>query len=213
MIKWVIFDVGETLIKERRMWDGWADWLGVERDAFWAELEKTIAERRHHRDVFEYFKPGFDVEAARLERAEAGYTDELKRSDLYVDVRSTIKMLAARNIGVGVAGNQPASTAEFFSDLNWPIDLIGMSGNSGIEKPKPIFFDKLIELTSLAPGELAYVGDRLDNDVFPAQRAGMQAVFLRRGLWGKAHATWPEAEGLPHVIDNLTELLGLDLFR
>ena len=213
MIKWVIFDVGETLIKERRAWDEWADWINVPRIEFWAELEKVIAERQHHQVVFERFRPGFDVEAARAERSAAGQIDQLQTSDLYVDARSTIKSLAARQIGVGVAGNQPASSAEFFSDLEWPIDLIGMSGDSGIAKPAPIFFDKLIELTGLAPDQLAYVGDRIDNDVLPAQRAGMHGIFLRRGPWGKAHAEWPEAQGLPYVIDNLTEILGLDLLQ
>jgi FMN phosphatase YigB (HAD superfamily) len=28
------------------------------------------------------------------------------------------------------------------------------------------------------------VGDRVDNDVVPALRAGMRAVWLRRGPWG-----------------------------
>ncbi|HJP71333.1 MAG TPA: HAD hydrolase-like protein, partial [Candidatus Limnocylindria bacterium] len=32
--------------------------------------------------------------------------------------------------------------------------------------------------------DVAYVGDRVDNDVIPAIRAGMRAVWLRRGPWG-----------------------------
>jgi FMN phosphatase YigB (HAD superfamily) len=29
-----------------------------------------------------------------------------------------------------------------------------------------------------------YVGDRLDNDIRPAQAAGMATALLRRGPWG-----------------------------
>ncbi|MGH9098837.1 MAG: HAD hydrolase-like protein, partial [Acidimicrobiales bacterium] len=41
--------------------------------------------------------------------------------------------------------------------------------------------------------QVAYVGDRLDNDVLPAKAAGMFAVFIRRGPWGHLHARRAEA--------------------
>jgi len=45
----------------------------------------------------------------------------------------------------------------------------------------------------LAAAELAYVGDRVDNDVLPAAAAGMVAVHVRRGPWGRLQRTLPEA--------------------
>ena len=33
-------------------------------------------------------------------------------------------------------------------------------------------------------GPVAYVGDRVDNDVVPAAASGMVAVHIRRGPWG-----------------------------
>ena len=33
-------------------------------------------------------------------------------------------------------------------------------------------------------GEVAYVGDRLDNDIGPAAACGLISVWLRRGPWG-----------------------------
>jgi len=38
-IKFVFFDVGETLIDETRLRDSWADYLGADRAAFGAALE------------------------------------------------------------------------------------------------------------------------------------------------------------------------------
>ena len=40
---------------------------------------------------------------------------------------------------------------------------------------------------------MAYVGDRVDNDVLPALRAGMIAVHIRRGPWGRVRETPPDA--------------------
>jgi len=46
-----------------------------------------------------------------------------------------------------------------------------------------------------APTEIAYVGDRLDNDIPPALAAGMIAVFVRRGPWGWIDAPTPVSPG------------------
>lgn len=61
-------------------------------------------------------------------------------------------------------------------------------------------------LTLLRPEQVAYVGDRLDNDVFPAKAAGMFAVFIRRGPWGYLHARGGEAACADARIDSLAEL-------
>jgi FMN phosphatase YigB (HAD superfamily) len=53
---------------------------------------------------------------------------------------------------------------------------------------------------------IAYVGDRLDNDVLPAIQLGMFGVFLRRGRWGTVHRKWPEAAHASAQIDALDEL-------
>jgi FMN phosphatase YigB (HAD superfamily) len=39
---------------------------------------------------------------------------------------------------------------------------------------------------------IAYVGDRLENDVLPARNAGMVAIFIQWGPWGRVHAKRPE---------------------
>ena len=64
-----------------------------------------------------------------------------------------------------------------------------MSDAMGVGKPDRAFFDRTLELIgSPDPGFVAYVGDRVDNDVLPAVAAGMRAVWLRRGPWGLLHA-------------------------
>jgi len=52
--------------------------------------------------------------------------------------------------------------------------------------------------------EIAYVGDRVDNDVEPALAAGIDAVHVRRGPWGHLHD--PPAEAIS--VQSLGELPG-----
>jgi FMN phosphatase YigB (HAD superfamily) len=85
---------------------------------------------------------------------------------------------------VGVAGNQPAAAEAVLNGLGLPLDLVASSASWGVEKPDPRFFERIIEALDLPPEEIAYVGDRVDNDVRPAAAAGMQAIFVRRGPWG-----------------------------
>lgn len=71
-----------------------------------------------------------------------------------------------------------------------------------MRKPDSRFFERIVELADCAPRELAYVGDRVDNDVLPALAAGLVAVHLRRGPWGRLQAT---PSGVL-AIDSLDEL-------
>ena len=49
MDRWVVLDVGETLIDESRIWAIWADVLGIPRLTFMAVLGAAVAARRRVR--------------------------------------------------------------------------------------------------------------------------------------------------------------------
>ena len=107
---------------------------------------------------------------------------------------------------IGLAGNQPERAEEAMRAFDAPIDLVASSQRWGVEKPSLAFFERIVTELALPPTEIAYVGDRLDNDVLPAKRAGMLAVFIRRGPWGHIHASWPEAADADLQITSLREL-------
>ena len=73
------------------------------------------------------------------------------------------------------------------------VDFVGSSTRWGIEKPSREFFSRLVSECGRPPEEIAYVGDRVDNDVEPALAAGMTAVHIRRGPWGHLHEPPPGA--------------------
>jgi FMN phosphatase YigB (HAD superfamily) len=85
-------------------------------------------------------------------------------------------------------------------------DIVASSAGLGAAKPAQAFFTAIVQIAELEPAQIAYVGDRVDNDVLPAREAGMVAIHLRRGPWGHLHAAWPEAAESHLHIDSLGEL-------
>ncbi|HLE80550.1 MAG TPA: HAD-IA family hydrolase, partial [Dehalococcoidia bacterium] len=167
-IRAVIFDIGETLINETRLWAEWADWLGVSPLTLLALVGAMIGQDRHHVEALRLIKPGFDVEREEAARAAAGIPNNFDQRDLYPDVRSCFEALRVAGYLIGVAGNQPARADGQLRALGLPFDLIGISAAWGVEKPSPKFFSRIVRAAGLPPEEIAYVGDRLDNDILPA---------------------------------------------
>jgi HAD superfamily hydrolase (TIGR01509 family) len=203
-VRAVFFDVGETVVDETRLWSGWADWLKVPRLTFMGVLGGLIERGEDHRLVFEAF--GVDLAKERAARIAAGDPPRLEPADLYPDARPALQRLRAEGFLVGIAGNQPARAEAFLNGLEPLVDFTTTSETLGAEKPALEFFHRLAERAGVEPSAAAYVGDRVDNDVVPAKRAGMKAIFIRRGPWGYLHALRPEIELADAMIDSLEEL-------
>lgn len=208
MVRTVVFDVGETLVDESRIWLRWAERLGVPPLTFLGVLGGCAALDLPHRDAFEMVRPGLDLEEeiTRWARDDPdGLRTGFDADDLYPDVRPALTALREAGLDVVIAGNQPPEARAALEAMNLPASAIRTSDEWGVQKPAPEFFARVAELSGVAPGEIAYVGDRLDNDVLPAADAGMRPILLRRGPWGHLHALRPEAARTT-VIDSLTEL-------
>lgn len=205
-IRAVFFDVGETLIDESTEYGTWADWLGIPRHTFSSVFGQVIAQGRDYREVFGHFKPGFDLKAERRKRADAGLAEHFNGRDLYPDVRSCLTELKTDGYFVGIAGNQTARAGRLLQELNLPADLIATSDDWMVEKPSVGFFEALVAATEFNAHEIAYVGDRIDNDIKPANQAGLFTVFIKRGPWGYYYAGQPEVVDADLQIASLAEL-------
>jgi HAD superfamily hydrolase (TIGR01662 family) len=206
MDRWACLDVGETLIDETRIWQVWADVLEIPQLTFMAALGAVIARGGEHRDVFDQF--GF-VEAAwrarvrEVERRYGGFHEQ----DLYPDARPTVEALTQAGYHVAVVANQPAARTAQLRALGISPEVMAMSDEMGVAKPDPAFFRRTLELMDNVPPErVAYVGDRVDNDVLPAMAAGMRAVWLRRGPWGVIQQLPPNVHPAL-VVDSLAQLV------
>jgi HAD superfamily hydrolase (TIGR01549 family) len=207
MIRAVVFDVGECLVDETREYGAWADWLGVPRHTFSAMFGAVIAQGRDYRETFQAFRPGFDLTAEREKRAAAGKPEWFGEDDLYPDVRPALGALRAAGFWVGIAGNQTVRAGGLLRALRLPADLIATSDDWGVSKPDPGFFEALAQEVPAAAEETLYVGDRLDNDIRPAARAGFRTALIRRGPWATIQQHDAGSARLPTLrIDSLVEL-------
>ena len=105
-------------------------------------------------------------------------------------MRSRVCAAPRAGLFVGAAGNM----AILHEELVRPhVDYVSSSERFGVQKPAPEFFARLVDGVGRPNAEIAYVGDRVDNDVEPALKAGMVAVHVRRGPWGYLQEPPPEA--------------------
>jgi len=202
----VVFDVGETLFDETRVWMDWADWLGVPRFTFSAILGSVIERGEPHERAFEIVRPGIDIKREYEALIHAHPDHFFSRADLYPDALPCLQALRAAGYRLGLSGNQGAQMEASIADLALPADLVACSASLGVEKPSPTFFAALARAVEFPAGEIAYVGDRVDNDVIPAAAAGMVAVFLRRGPWGYIQGRRPQVGRAAIQVDSLDDL-------
>jgi len=202
-LKAVFFDVGETLVDEERWWRVLAEREGLQPHVVWAALGVTIERGEEHNELWAHL--GIDRPSTSWN------TLEYERGDLYPDAISCLEAIRVLGLCVGIVGNQTAALEQWARDAALPADVISSSASLGVRKPDPTFFGLVVELAGCAPGEVAYVGDRVDNDVLPAAAAGLVAIHVRRGPWGSLQRTPPQAtfgvDDLASLPDALASLL------
>ena len=167
-----------------------------------AALGAAIARGGQHVDVFDVF--GVDDWRARMPAVEAAYGG-FRADDLYPDALRALGALRSSGYRIAIVANQPASRTDELRRLGIDAEVIAMSGALEVAKPDPAFFERALALMGADAPDVAYVGDRLDNDVLPAAALGMRAIWIRRGPWG---VIGEDAGGAAHlVVDSLDELV------
>lgn len=182
--RWAVLDVGETLVDETRVFATWADVLGVPRFTLAALMGGIIARGQPFGDALAELAPGWRDRAEEVERAYGGF----QATDLYPDALRGLAGLRAAGLRVAVIANQPAVRDAQLRLLGVEPEVMAMSEALGVAKPDPAFFAAALDLLGRPdPADVAYVGDRVDNDVVPAAAAGLRPVWIRRGPWGLLH--------------------------
>ena len=199
----VFFDVGETLVDEERWWRMLAERSGLQPHVIWAALGVTIERGEEHNELWRHL--GVERPASWV----SDFTYELE--DLCPDAVACLETVQALGLRVGIVGNQPELMERWAREQSLPADVISSSASLGVKKPDPRFFELVVELAGCDASEVAYAGDRVDNDVLPAAAAGLVAIHIRRGPWGRLQATPPEAtagvDDLASLADALASLL------
>ena len=193
-MKAVVFDFGYTLVDEDRAWREVAAQYGWPETVLFAALGAVIERRQDHRAVLSMMgavEPPDDV--------------PFEPEDFYEDALPCLRALKRKGLVLGVAGNMSVDVERFLAN-QVDVDFLGSSDRWGVSKPDARFFDRIADEVACGPHEIMYVGDRIDNDVLPAQAAGMAAAFLVRGPRGTIQKDWPDARSVSFVITDLMSI-------
>lgn len=197
-IEVVVFDVRETLVDETRMWTQQAIAANVAPFTLMGVIGALIERDEPHHKAWDIL--GIDAPTVAT---------DIRSTDLYPDALNCLSAAQDADYVVGIAGNQPAGAATCLHNLGCDVDFIASSAEWAISKPATEFFLKIASTCGAAPDKILYVGDRLDNDIIPAAKAGFRTALLRRGPWGHIHSRRPESSRADLRVKSLTELASM----
>lgn len=192
------FDVGETLVDESRMWSDFAREVCVPPFTLMGVLGSLIERGTDHREFWN---------TLGVQRPSSPTT--IEANDLYPDAESCLRAAQEAGFRVAIAGNQPAGAVAQLSALGFEADFIMSSHEMGVSKPSPDFFAGPLRRVQAKPGQVMYVGDRVDNDILPARTAGVRTAFLRRGPWGLVHSRQSDVVPSDMHLESLEQLAAL----
>ena len=201
-IKWVFFDLGSTLIDETV-----ADARRIQEMISGTDItEEAYREKR-----FEMIRKGLNGDLSTIDFFCLTKTPWHSEDEVpYPDVLSTLTELKQRGYKLGVIANQNYGTEDRLN--NWNLrqffDVIAASAELSMAKPDPVIFEWALNQADCRPQNAVMVGDRMDNDMAPANRLGMHTVRLLRGL-GAYHKPQTDDEKPEYTISSLAELLDL----
>jgi len=201
-IKWLFFDLGSTLIDETQ-----ADLHRIQEMT--AGTDVTV--EMYYEKRFEILRQGLsgDKETATffgLTKTPWHSEDEIP----YPDTVPTLTELKHRGYKLGIIANQNLGAKERLKkwDLFQYFDVIAISAELGMEKPDLAIFKWALRKADCLPQNAVMVGDRLDNDIVPANKMGMPTIRLVRGIRA-CQEPQSSAEQPTYTITTLSELLSL----
>jgi len=213
----VLFDVGYCLMDEAPRLDHALGWLAralasVPPSPSATELHDAYLAACRRPDPGE---PSLLVQMLRSLGVSIEATRELRRAVpwdavplvAYVDAVPALRDLRTAGFRLGILANQPRSARADLdhTGISALCDGVWLSEAVGLAKPDPAFFRLALEDWGLAPGRVAYVGDRPDNDVAPARALGLTAVRLCRGPHAE-QAPRTESERADFEVKDLAEV-------
>ena len=202
-IKWIFFDIGSTLVDESV--------------AYQNRIERTIAGTNVTYDDFynkmveisKYNQSGYNkaLEAYGLKTVPWNSDDEF----IYPETENCLGELS-KHYRIGIIANQNLGSEERLEKLGLlkHIDLVIASAEEGVAKPDLRIFQIALARAECKPEEAVMVGDRIDNDIIPANKIGMTTVWIKQGFGSYAEPKTVE-EQPDYIVNNLAEIT--ELFR
>lgn len=205
-IEWIFFDIGSTLIDEepayrariRRNAELAAkNGVTIDENAFFEEMKKA---------ALEYLPPYVTV-CDKMGLLRLKYMCEL--DEPYSDAVSVLETLS-RRYKLGIIANQPLGSEERLTKwgLRRFISVGCYSAELGVSKPSEGIFRDALYKAACKPENAVMVGDRLENDIYPAKKIGMKTVRILQGFNAMQVPRNSDYES-DYTINRLTELLDI----
>ena len=197
-IEWLFFDVGSTIMNEQIAYE--------HRMRDIADLAE-ISFEKVYKMALEYYKQNKkgDLETAKalgVELPKWHKEDEV----LYDDAIQCLEILS-KKYKIGIIANQSLGTKERLAqnDVLKYIDLVIASAEEGVAKPDRKIFEIALERSNCKAANSIMIGDRIDNDIVPANLLGMKTIWIKQGF-GQYWKINQEIEKPDFVVNNLLEL-------
>lgn len=200
--EWLFFDVGSTLVDETEAYNHRI------REVI-AGTSITFEQFNEQRKRFAEQNLRGDIEAMNffgLKKTPWHLEDEI----LYPDTESVLKQLNDKGYSIGIIANQASGTEERLKKwgLMKFIRVVAASAEIGIAKPNKGIFQRAFEMAECSAENSVMIGDRLDNDIYPAMELGMRTVWIRQGF--SAYQKLDTSKKSPdYIVDSLSEIVDI----
>ena len=198
-IKWIFFDIGSTLVDEsiavRNRVKRTVANTNVGFDKFYAKMvEISKYELNSYHKALEYYG---------LKSAPWNSDDEF----VYPAAEECLRKLHKR-YKIGIIANQVPGSRERLEKLGLlkHIDMVVASAEEEVSKPDLRIFQIALDRADCKAEEAVMIGDRIDNDILPANKLGMLTVWIKQGLGGLCEPTC-DSEIPDCTISELSELI------
>ena len=202
-IKWIFFDIGSTLVDESAVYENRIKEITQGNNIDRNEFVAKVIERAQT-------SPKPIVSAAE----DYGVKVPAWRHDLevlYPDTKELLQRLSQK-YKIGIIANQDFGTEQRLTDFNVHqyINLVIASAEEGVAKPDLRIFQIALARADCKPEEAIMVGDRIDNDIIPANKIGMTTVWIKQGFGSYAEPKTVE-EQPDYIVNSLAEIT--EVFR
>lgn len=200
-IRWIFFDIGSTLVDESRVYENRIQEITRVNNIDINEFTEKVRQRAKTEQ-----KPIMSVAEEYGVRVPAWRHD---LEILYTDAKEILQILS-KKYKLGIIANQDFGTEQRLTDfgIRQYIDLVIASAEEGVAKPDLKIFQIALDRANCKPEEAVIIGDRLDNDIVPANKIGMRTVWIKQGF-GKYLLPSATEEMPDYTVESLSDLMTL----
>lgn len=206
MIKGVIFDLWNTLIKQKHDYHslklirelyGFSnfEYEHVKNDLMINELEDA-------RQIVDFIGGKYQIGLTpeKVEKLDGMIREDVEDVELFEEVPGELTALKEKGMLLGLISNASGYQKKPFYDLGLDeyFDYACFSCDVSLYKPQPEIYKHTLDELGLEPEEAIMIGDSLGKDYFMSDRLGMKGIYLNRE--NKPIATKESVSGMLELV-------------